>query len=127
MSQPFIDGRGILLLGLVGLLWGGTNPLIELSVKQKSTYNISDYSPKSVLSIAASRLFLIAMGINQIGSLLYASLLGLYSEQYTNLLANAFATVFTFISESCIKRERPSKTKIFGVGFVMIGLFFILT
>jgi hypothetical protein len=47
-------------------------------VKEKENYQINDYSPKSVLSIAKSKLFIIAFAINQIGSLLYASLLGSY-------------------------------------------------
>lgn len=33
MGKESIDGLGVLLLGVVGLLWGGTNPLIEKSVK----------------------------------------------------------------------------------------------
>ena len=93
-----IDACGILLLGLVGLLWGGTNPLIEKSVKDKDNYRVDDYSPSSVLSVAASKLFMLAFGINQLGSVVYAGLLSTYSEHYTNLLANSFATIFTFVS-----------------------------
>lgn len=33
MKQLSIDGLGVILLGIVGFLWGGTNPLIEKSVK----------------------------------------------------------------------------------------------
>jgi hypothetical protein len=33
MSRQDIDALGVSLLGLVGILWGGTNPLIEKSVK----------------------------------------------------------------------------------------------
>jgi hypothetical protein len=73
-------------------------------VKEKENYQPNDYSPKSVISVAGSKLFIIAFAINQIGSVLYASLLSSYGEQYTNLLANSFATIFTFISECCLKR-----------------------
>jgi hypothetical protein len=33
MNKISIDIKGVILLGLVGFLWGGTNPLIEKSVK----------------------------------------------------------------------------------------------
>lgn len=33
MSKEPIDSLGVLLLGVVGLFWGATNPLIEKSVK----------------------------------------------------------------------------------------------
>lgn len=87
---------------------------------------MDDYSPRSVISVATSKLFLLAFGVNQLGSVLYAALLGTYSEQYTNLLANSFATVFTFISESFIKKEKPTRAKIVGMSLVTLGMILIL-
>lgn len=33
MNRTSIDSLGVFLLGVVGFFWGGTNPLIEKSVK----------------------------------------------------------------------------------------------
>lgn len=126
MEKSGIDTVGVLLLGVVGLLWGATNPLIEKSVKDKESYQVDDYSPKSVISVATSKLFIVAFGINQLGSLLYASLLGSYKQQYTNLLANSFATVFTFAAENIISRQVPKARKLLGMALIIVGLFFIL-
>lgn len=95
-------------------------------MKDKQDYKVDDYSPKSVISVATSRLFILAFGVNQLGSVLYASLLGSYKQQYTNLLANSFATVFTFVAENIIRREMPKPRKIVGMGLIILGLVCIL-
>ena len=66
------------LFSIVAIFWGATNPLIEESVTETKDYKTDDYSPKSVISVATSKLFIIAFAINQIGSVLYAYLLGSY-------------------------------------------------
>ena len=75
-----MDAKGLALFSLVALFWGGTNPLIEQSVNDTEDYKADDYSPNSVFSVIKSKLFIIAFGINQMGSVLYASLLSSYGE-----------------------------------------------
>ena len=70
--------------------------------------------------------FLLAYGINQIGSVLYGYLLGIYPEQFSLISANALTVAVTFITESILKK-RPLKTKqVLGVMMIITGIYFIV-
>ena len=122
-----MDPKGIALFSLVALFWGGTNPLIERSVNETKDYKADDYSPNSVLSVIKSKIFIIAFGINQIGSVLYASLLSSYGEEYSSIVANSLTTGVTFLSELMWKGKKAERRKIFGLALVLLGVYLVLT
>ena len=121
-----MEAQGILMFSLVALLWGGTNPLIEKSVTYTKDYEPDDYSPSSVISVAKSKLFIVAFAVNQLGSVLYASLLSSYGEQYSNIIANSLTAVVTFLAESLWKGKKITTKKICGMTLILCGVIIIL-
>lgn len=120
------QARDLLPFVAVALLWGVTNCFIERSVKQsKEALKPFDFSLRSLLDIILRRSYLIAMGINQLGSVFYCVLLGSYSERYSSLAANSLTIVVTFLTEIAMKKyegiHSPIKASHAG------GLLLILT
>ena len=80
----------------------------------------------SLMKILKRWKFWLFYGINQIGSLLYGRLLGVYPEQFSSISANALTVVVTFVTESILKK-RPLKIKqVTGVLMIIGGIYFIL-
>ena len=66
---------------LVALLWGSTDVLIaKASVQSKEEFKPTDFSPISLVKFIWGKKIWIWMAINQLGSLGYAYLLGIYPE-----------------------------------------------
>ena len=65
-------------------------------------------------------------GINQIGSLLYGYLLGVYPEQFSLISANALTVVVTFVTESVLKKKPLKIKQVSGVLLIIGGIYFIV-
>ena len=64
---------------IVSLFWGITNPFLEITSHQtEEEFQPMNFGFKSVFSVFKRWKFLVAFGINQIGSVLYGYLLGVY-------------------------------------------------
>jgi len=84
---------------IVSLFWGITNPLIELSsTKHEKNFKPFDFTLGSLWQIVKHIDFILAFGINQIGSILYAYLLGLYPSYFSSICANSLTTLVTFVT-----------------------------
>ena len=112
---------------VVSLFWGVTNPFIEkYTHTDEKEFNATDFSASSLLKILKRWKFLLFYGINQIGSVLYGYLLGIYPEQFSLISANALTVAVTFVTESILKR-RPLKAKqVTGVLLIIGGIYFIV-
>lgn len=117
----------ILPMFVVSLFWGVTNPFIEkyTHVDEKE-FNATDFSASSLLKILKRWKFLLSYGINQIGSVLYGYLLGIYPEQFSLISANALTVAVTFITESIMKRRPLKVTQVCGVLMIIGGIYFIV-
>lgn len=112
---------------VVALFWGVTNPLIEkYSRKEESKFEPMNFSLSYLFSIIKRWRFLAAFCCNQLGSVLYAYLLGVYPEQFSCIAANALTVVITFIAESTMKRHKISIQEVFGLILIVSGIFLIL-
>ena len=117
----------ILPMFVVSLFWGVTNPFIEkYTHTDEQDFNATDFSVSSLLKILSRWRFLLSYGVNQIGSVYYGYLLGIYPEQFSLISANALTVVVTFIAESILKK-RPLKAKqVCGILMIIGGIYFIV-
>lgn len=112
---------------VVALFWGVTNPLIEkYSHQEEGKFEPMNFSLSYLFSIIKRWRFLAAFGCNQLGSVLYAYLLGVYPEQFSCIAANALTVVITFIAESTMKRHKISIQEVLGMALIVSGIFLIL-
>lgn len=111
---------------VVSLFWGLTNPLIESSVDETKDFSTKDYSLQGFFNVIRKNKFLIAFGINQIGSVLYGILLGLHGEHYSNLLANSLTSLVTFLAESYLKQKKIKFRNIVGIVTILMGIYLII-
>lgn len=81
---------------VVALFWGVTNPMIEGAVTETPNYQTNDYSVGGMVEVVKRKKFMIGFGINQLGSVLYGVLLGMYDQRYCSLAANSLTTLVTF-------------------------------
>ena len=126
MSQSlgFVD---ILPMFVVSLFWGGTNPFIEKYTHiDEKEFDATDFSASSLFKILKRWKFLMFYGINQIGSLLYGYLLGVYPEQFSLISANALTVVVTFVTESILKKKPLKIKQVSGVLLIIGGIYFIV-
>ena len=56
-----------------------------------------DFSPINLIKFVLKKKIWIWMGINQIGSIFYAYLLGIYPEEYSLIWANCLTVFVSFI------------------------------
>lgn len=64
---------------MVSLFWGITNPFIEQSSRRKEEdFKPLDFSLGSLLTVLKRWSFIVPFAINQVGSVLYGYLLGVY-------------------------------------------------
>ena len=123
-SLTLID---ILPMFVVSLFWGVTNPFIEkYTHTDEKEFKATDFSASSLLKILKRWKFLVAYGINQIGSVLYGYLLGVYPEQFSLISANALTVAVTFVTESILKRRPLKLTQVAGVSLIIGGIYFIV-
>ena len=111
---------------LVAIFWGATNPLIENSVNETENFEADDFSVKGFWNVIKRKKFVVAFGINQIGSVLYGILLGMHEEHYSSLLANSLTTVVTFIAESYFKKKKFNWKNVMGMGLIVGGIYLIV-
>ena len=78
------------------------------------------------MNVVKRKKFMIAFGINQIGSILYAVLLGMHDEHYSSLMANSLTTVITFLAEAYLKNKKIKQRNILGMCFVLAGIYLII-
>ncbi len=87
----------------VALLWGSTDVLIaKASVQSKDEFKPTDFSPFSLLRLIWAKKIWIWMGINQLGSVLYAYLLGIYPEEYSLIWANSLTVLVAFVLDKLL-------------------------
>lgn len=119
--------RDILPFFVVSLFWGGTNPFIEkYSRTDEKEFNPTDFSLKALWKILKRWKFLVFLVINNIGSVLYGYLLGLYPEQFSSITANALTVAVTFVTESALKKRALKWKQVTGVLLIIFGIYFII-
>ncbi|KAL1501304.1 hypothetical protein ABEB36_006649 [Hypothenemus hampei] len=108
----------------VSALWGLTNPYIK-----KNSKSIEKIKSESIFIqfflelkyLMTNFHYLIPMGLNQLGSLLYFITLQNIDLTLSVPLANSLTFIFTAMSGIHLKERRPSKRILFGCAFILIG------
>jgi hypothetical protein len=106
-ERRIVDMTGLHILPFVcvALLWGSTDVLIaKASVQSKEEFKPADFSPLSLLRLIWAKKIWIWMGINQLGSVLYAYLLGIYPEEYSLIWANSLTVLVAFVLDKLMSK-----------------------
>jgi drug/metabolite transporter (DMT)-like permease len=118
--QEFVLYCGLIL---VGLIWGITNPYLELGVKNKQQFG----NWKQFLSTLVDFEFIVPFGINQGGSLLFYFLLGHTPLSIGPVVANCVSTATTIVMESKLKHQPIKRNTSLGIILICIGMYFCLS
>lgn len=89
----------IVVLGLVALLWGITNPFIAKAVTvDRSKFRPSDFSLRGLYDLVARVRFALPFIINQCGSVVYFYSLGQIPAHIMSVGTNSLTLVITMIT-----------------------------
>ncbi len=109
---------------LVGLLWGSTTPFLRSSGSQNPKASDSKSTVQHLRSIFTDIRFLVAFGMNQLGSIFFYRLLALHSLAIAAAGANALAFVFSALTEALfVSRHFPDLRTALGASLIVAGLY----
>ncbi|KAL4486803.1 hypothetical protein ABPG72_006635 [Tetrahymena utriculariae] len=111
---------------LVGIMWGITNPLMEMGSKSQNLEQF-DISLKFFLSIFTRIAFLLPFIVNQAASVLFNILLGRAPLTTAQAIANSCSSVVTLATESIIKKKPITLKTVLGIAFVTFGIYLCVT
>jgi drug/metabolite transporter (DMT)-like permease len=112
------------LLGLVavGVLWGGTNPLMNRGGEGISKRKGGGGVLGDLLYLFSRWRYVLPFALNQCGSLVYYYTLGEAEMSVAVPLANSFTFVFTAIASRLLGEEALHWHSCVGIGFVLFGV-----
>ncbi|KAF5297202.1 hypothetical protein FQA39_LY12217 [Lamprigera yunnana] len=102
----------------VAILWGGTNPLIKRGSKEITKVKAKNPLMQFLLELkylVTNYEYLIPMGLNQLGSIIYFFTLQHVDLSLTVPVANSLTFVFTAISGRLLGEQPASKSKFFFI------------
>ncbi|KAK4877355.1 hypothetical protein RN001_009861 [Aquatica leii] len=114
----------IVSLLVVAVLWGGTNPLIKRGSKEITKVKAHNALMQFLLELkylATNYKYLVPMGLNQLGSVLYFLTLQHADISLTVPVTNSLTFVFTAVSGRLLGEKPASKCTYFGMVFILLG------
>lgn len=105
---------------IVSVLWGCTNPFLKGTSETRS--NVLEEG----MALVFKWQFLLPFVLNQMGSVLYASLLSSVDVSVAQPSCNALAMVFTALTASCLGERRLGVKGVLGMFLIVVGTFIAL-
>ncbi|XP_065201471.1 transmembrane protein 234 homolog isoform X1 [Planococcus citri] len=129
-SDPMTaNSSSILWLTLVGLLWGGTNPVVKLTSNGIASITGRSKFHTFILQIkflCVNWKFLVALILNQMGSVVYYFALQFNSLSLCVPVANSSALLCTVISSWLFDEKKMTSRTLVGVGCLTIAISFFI-
>ncbi|KAH1011660.1 transmembrane protein 234 homolog [Dendroctonus ponderosae] len=117
----------ICMLTCVSALWGLTNPVIKRNSKSITKIKSNSALEQFLLDLkylATNLDYLLPMGLNQIGSVLYFVTLQNMDLTLSVPIANSLTFIFTALSGSYLEESLPSNRVLTGAALILLGTCF---